>query len=402
MRARLGLLLLTLALSALCGAQTAVALRFGQDGRYAVWLADAGSWQAPEEASSFTGRTGVIDIEDGEKRRLLVADLDRNLLASRPAPDALKAKSWDLKAADWTRAAEIRVQPSVPVDGLIRAEAGGEEQTALISASDESASFYGLKRGPASFSLDARIDGATKTAGPARFDLKDPGPAEEALAIRIPSDWPRPEAQAGAKEAAGEAAPQEGGEKAAASGPSLLSTLINLVIALAIIGGAAYFVWRWIKSNPDRAKEALAQAGIQDPGAAADSGGLPPPPAPSQKPLERIILDGAAPAPVPGPAPAPVMAALNPRLVMASGDLFLVPDGEATVGRDEGREWRIEGESSVSRLHARLTRSGDEVMIADAGSTNGTWVNGERIAADRILRPGDQVMIGSVQARFES
>jgi hypothetical protein len=400
-RARLGFLLLTLALSALSGAQAAVALRFGQDGRYAVWTAAADSWQAPEDASTFTGTTGVIEIEAAEKGRLIIADLDRNLLAARPAKDALKAKSWDLKPADWTRAAEIRVQASAPVDGLVRAEAGGEEQTALIAAADDSVSFFGLKRGPAAFSLDARIDGETRTAGPARFDLKDPGPAEEALAIRIPSDWPAPKAAEGSEKAAGEEAPNED-ESKPASGPSFLSTLLNLAIALAIIGGASYFVWRWIKSNPERAKEALAQAGIQDPGAGADPADLPPPPAPSQKPMERIILDGSAPIPAPAPSAAPVMAAANPRLVLASGDLFLVPDGEATVGRDEGREWRIEGESSVSRLHARLIRTGDDVTLSDAGSTNGTWVNGEKIIGARLLKPGDQVLIGSVQARFEA
>lgn len=56
---------------------------------------------------------------------------------------------------------------------------------------------------------------------------------------------------------------------------------------------------------------------------------------------------------------------------------------------------------SVSRVHARLARFGHEHFIADAGSTNGTFINGNRIHGGTPLQHGDQVRLGTdVTLRF--
>lgn len=49
---------------------------------------------------------------------------------------------------------------------------------------------------------------------------------------------------------------------------------------------------------------------------------------------------------------------------------------------------------SISRLHARAVWIADQYMIADAGSTNGTYVNGHRVTATTQLETGDQVRLG--------
>jgi ABC transport system ATP-binding/permease protein len=49
----------------------------------------------------------------------------------------------------------------------------------------------------------------------------------------------------------------------------------------------------------------------------------------------------------------------------------------------------------VSRRHARLTRSGEQFRIEDLGSSNGTYVNGERLRESRVVRPGDRIGLGS-------
>ena len=46
----------------------------------------------------------------------------------------------------------------------------------------------------------------------------------------------------------------------------------------------------------------------------------------------------------------------------------------------------------VSRRHCIITAESDAVVVRDLGSTNGTWVNGRRVARSR-LRPGDEVSI---------
>ncbi len=60
-----------------------------------------------------------------------------------------------------------------------------------------------------------------------------------------------------------------------------------------------------------------------------------------------------------------------------------------TVGRAVEAGLRIPLES-VSRLHARLTPAGDEVLVEDLGSANGTWLNGKRITRAQAVH-GDEI-----------
>jgi hypothetical protein len=68
------------------------------------------------------------------------------------------------------------------------------------------------------------------------------------------------------------------------------------------------------------------------------------------------------------------------------------PGTGATIGR-EGCDIVL-SDSEVSRRHAMVRREGDVFVIEDLGSTNGTFVNGERITAPRRLTEGDEVRFG--------
>ena len=77
----------------------------------------------------------------------------------------------------------------------------------------------------------------------------------------------------------------------------------------------------------------------------------------------------------------------------------MLPEGRTTVGRDSGSHIVI-NDDSVSRHHAALTVSGGRLELADLGSRNHTYQNGEIV--DRAdLACGDQLMFGSVAARVE-
>jgi diguanylate cyclase (GGDEF)-like protein len=68
------------------------------------------------------------------------------------------------------------------------------------------------------------------------------------------------------------------------------------------------------------------------------------------------------------------------------------------VGRDEECDLRIQDES-VSRRHASLQPDGDDYYIIDLQSTNGTFVNGVRVTAQK-LKDGDYLHIGNCIYRF--
>jgi hypothetical protein len=72
-----------------------------------------------------------------------------------------------------------------------------------------------------------------------------------------------------------------------------------------------------------------------------------------------------------------------------------------SVGRDEGCDVCLDWDAGVSRLHARLERSGGSWTVYDGGlSRNGTFVNGDRVNAHRVLNDQDQLRFGSTELRF--
>lgn len=50
----------------------------------------------------------------------------------------------------------------------------------------------------------------------------------------------------------------------------------------------------------------------------------------------------------------------------------------------------------ASREHASIRRDGRKVFLEDLGSTNGSFLNGERVLGSALLRDGDEVMVGEV------
>lgn len=67
-----------------------------------------------------------------------------------------------------------------------------------------------------------------------------------------------------------------------------------------------------------------------------------------------------------------------------------------------GRSMRCDltlSDRSVSRWHAELLRDGDQWVVRDMGSTNGTRVNGWRVRR-AVLEPGDVVALGAQRVVF--
>jgi hypothetical protein len=90
------------------------------------------------------------------------------------------------------------------------------------------------------------------------------------------------------------------------------------------------------------------------------------------------------------------MAALF-QFVMRSGPtpgvIFPLEGDQLIIGRDSVNAVAI-NDAEVSRKHARLTFQGGKYVIEDLGSTNGTFVNGQRLVSSTVLKAGDVVSLG--------
>lgn len=75
------------------------------------------------------------------------------------------------------------------------------------------------------------------------------------------------------------------------------------------------------------------------------------------------------------------------------GEFALEMNQELIIGRSSDLEMVLI-EDMVSRHHAKITTTEDEIFIEDLGSTNGTFVNGEKISRCR-LRENDRILIGT-------
>jgi pSer/pThr/pTyr-binding forkhead associated (FHA) protein len=75
------------------------------------------------------------------------------------------------------------------------------------------------------------------------------------------------------------------------------------------------------------------------------------------------------------------------------GEFALEMNQELIIGRSSELEMVLI-EDMVSRHHAKITTSADEIYIEDLGSTNGTFVNGEKITRSK-LKEGDRILIGT-------
>jgi DNA segregation ATPase FtsK/SpoIIIE, S-DNA-T family len=91
------------------------------------------------------------------------------------------------------------------------------------------------------------------------------------------------------------------------------------------------------------------------------------------------------------------------RLVITAGNdagRFFRLAGVSTIGRDPSAGIVLD-DAEVSRRHAVVSVEESAVVIQDLESTNGVWVNDERIAEPCAIGPGDRVRIGATQLEVQ-
>ena len=94
-----------------------------------------------------------------------------------------------------------------------------------------------------------------------------------------------------------------------------------------------------------------------------------------------------------------------PKFVVLSeqlrGQMFELKQDEITIGRSDERTICLK-DPTVSTLHCKLTRNNGKFIIADAGSTNGTKVNGNPLTEEYELQNGDIVRVGAFELLYDS
>jgi pSer/pThr/pTyr-binding forkhead associated (FHA) protein len=74
----------------------------------------------------------------------------------------------------------------------------------------------------------------------------------------------------------------------------------------------------------------------------------------------------------------------------------ILPGNSKTVGRAPQAEFIVDA-ALVSRVHCRVTAGATELEVVDLDSTNGTFLNGQRIDKRATAKPGDRLGIGRVE-----
>src|SRR5215469_5626779 len=71
-----------------------------------------------------------------------------------------------------------------------------------------------------------------------------------------------------------------------------------------------------------------------------------------------------------------------------------------TIGRVEDNAFQI-AEPSVSSRHCEILLRGEDVVVKDLNSTNGTFINGEKIT-EGVLKPGQTLRLGNVELKLDA
>jgi hypothetical protein len=87
-------------------------------------------------------------------------------------------------------------------------------------------------------------------------------------------------------------------------------------------------------------------------------------------------------------------------IVLSDGERVVLGPEPLTIGRLPESAVTI-NDPNASRRHAELRRSGNDVILVDLNSTNGTRVNGATVR-ERLLADGDEIVIGTTVLRFET
>lgn len=418
-----GRLIPVVALLALAGAAQAqknVTIKFDSPAKRTVWTADGLSGAAPSSGIQVEGTSIGYGLNSTDpKVKVFVWNEDSGNIAVRGSN--LAAQGWNVTPADDRYVAQVKIRvehKGQPVEAaLIEAEDSERKQSTLIdSRAKGEATFWGVRAGE--FDVKVQVSSGGKSADPViqtfKLELKRNKPvptfvvsiAEEVATVGGTAGSATDGKSGPGGQSASGATQQPGTQPGGATTrdrTNPFGQLIAFLVTVAVAAALFFFGFQWLKKNQSQVQSKLEGMGIEIPQKPGDLGAQAQVAAPiAPEPPQKIVLGDSDPDLVP-PASVPVSAAITtgqPRLVQDGGAAYDLSEGATGIGREQG-EIVIAGESSISRRHATVNRTGERVTIQDDGSTNGTYVNGAKISNEVELRPGDVVQLGAIRFRYE-
>jgi FhaA, N-terminal domain/FHA domain len=124
----------------------------------------------------------------------------------------------------------------------------------------------------------------------------------------------------------------------------------------------------------------------------------PPPDAPDENVGRTMIYSNASR--VAEPLEERARARVETALLLFDGKRLVVGPAGVTLGRSRQCDVVLE-DANVSREHAEIRPRGGSWILEDLGSTNGSCLNGRRIEGPEVIRPGDEIELGTSLIKFE-
>lgn len=392
-------------------------ITFPEKGKWGVWTGRDYPDFMPKVTDTEEATNRVTLPNETAGLLVFVWDKSTGNMASRSV-DQLRGQ-WDLKKDEFTRVFRtlIRVESQgQPVaSAMIRLSSLSKDTSKLLSPGDRGmVDFFALPTGSIKVSTEYKTKGSSKVSPVQTFELPlqrtIPEPSftvninDEVDLAETPSPMTQEKGNSQPKaEAKGEQTPKDSPSQSRHDAtPNVLGSVLVFVLVAAAVLAGIWLLLRILQKNPKVIEDNLTRIGVTMPSAdPADDG-----PAPIAKPMpqgpQKIVLDNADPTslavqPVAAPA-----GSWQPRLTSANGVSFALTEGNHLVTREPGSALSFPVEASISRRHAEIKVQSGEVRLIDLGSTNGTFVNGRRLAAEQVLNPGDNIQFGSFVLRFEA
>jgi hypothetical protein len=366
-------------------------IRFGSKGDREIWVLAQKPTSMPVGGRAFTSDTVKMPVPQGSAGGYVVALDTKSGNVAMAAIPGLEGGNWSPGKGDW-RVGQVRVEAfsrGNPVPkGAVEASVSGYVERKDIE--NGGVTFFAVPPGDVRFSVKYTSGGASKSSPAQVFRVSlQRDETVPTLAITVTD--------------------RVDSGLAKAREPEKGSSIVNGIIWLITLGAGVallYWILKTVRDREGSVEAGLKKFGVQIPGQQAADDVEAQGKAFEPEPLvpeghcrfcgRPLAADGSCVCSV-GSTSVAAVATGPPRLV--GSETFEIPEGIATLGREGDL---VVSDPTVSRQHAEIERSGEEVSVRDLGSSNGTFVNGAKLDSERVLCPGDTVQFGAVRYRFEA